>query len=98
MSAVELWKAQQPLLSQWPGPNSSKWRIVGNGENVALDSRPEPRMKISSTVLNRISASSPAPIHRSCHRVSANSSGGRNHVNTKSRRFREEQISYVSRT
>jgi hypothetical protein len=46
MSAVELWKAQQPLLSQWSGPNSSKWRIVGNGENVASDSHLEPWMKV----------------------------------------------------
>ncbi len=34
MRAVELWKAPQPLLSQWSTAIYSKWRIVGNGENA----------------------------------------------------------------
>jgi hypothetical protein len=67
MSAVELWKAQQPLLSQRPSVTFSKWRIVGNGENAALDRGPERRIKISSVTLNRISASSPTPMHSLSH-------------------------------
>jgi len=67
MSAVELWKGRQVLLSERPNAAFSKWQIVGNGENAALHHGPEPRSKISSFTLNRISASSPNPMHRSWH-------------------------------
>jgi hypothetical protein len=36
MSAVELWKAQQPLLTERPSVDFSKWRSVGNGENRSV--------------------------------------------------------------
>lgn len=38
MSAVKLWKAWQPLLSQWSSVDCSKWTTVGNGEKEASDS------------------------------------------------------------
>jgi hypothetical protein len=59
MSAVELWKAQQTLLSERPSADFSKWRSVGNGENAALDHDPKSSIKLFSVTLNRISASSP---------------------------------------
>src|SRR5580704_2315967 len=65
MSAVNLWKAQQLLLWQPPSVAFRKWRFVGNGESAASDHGPERRIKISSATLNRISASSPTPMHRS---------------------------------
>jgi hypothetical protein len=63
MSAVELWKAQQPLLPERPSVAFRKWRTVGNGENTASDPGPDHGTKSSSATLNRISASSPTPIH-----------------------------------
>jgi hypothetical protein len=65
MSEVDLWKAQQPLLSQRPSAAFSKWQIVGNGENAAIDLGRARSIRISSATLNRISASSPTPMHRS---------------------------------
>lgn len=63
MSAVELWKPLQPLLSQGDSAEGPGWRIVGIGENAL----PKPcaiyQTEISPTVLNRISISSPTPIH-----------------------------------
>jgi hypothetical protein len=64
MSAVKLWKAQQQLSSQWSSLDYSKWPIVGIGENAELDYRARRQTNISSTTLNRISACSPAAIHR----------------------------------
>jgi len=67
MSAVKLWKAQQPLLSERPSVTFQKWQFVGNGEKTALDQGSAGGTKISSATLNRISASSPTSIHRSRH-------------------------------
>jgi hypothetical protein len=67
MSEVDLWKAQQPLLSQRPSAAFSRWLIVGNGENAALDPARSRGSRISSATPNRISASSPTPMHRSSH-------------------------------
>src|SRR5487761_303133 len=64
MSAVERWKAQQLLLSQRFGSACSKWRVVGNGENIPSCSCRAIPCRISSTALNRISTSSPVSIHR----------------------------------
>jgi len=41
MMAVELWKALQPLSTQWSSAIVSRWRIVGNGEYAAWDQRIE---------------------------------------------------------
>jgi hypothetical protein len=64
MSAVELWKAQQALLSQRTGVDLFKWRLVGIGENSAFGRQRTRKIKISSTTLNRISTFSPTTIHR----------------------------------
>ncbi len=64
MSAVELWKAQQLLLTQWSGIVCFKWRIVGNGENSSSHRLPKSNVNKPSTALNSISASSPTAIHR----------------------------------
>jgi len=64
MSAVELWKAPQPLLFQGCSADSSKWRAVGIGENTLPHCHASLCIKISSITLNRISASSPMAIHR----------------------------------
>lgn len=64
MSAVELWKALQPLLFQGRSADCSKWRTVGIGENAPPHCHASLSVKISSTTLNRISASSPMAIYR----------------------------------
>src|ERR1700675_2317087 len=98
MSAVELWKAQQPLLYEWSSVDCSKWRIVGNGKNTASHRRPKLRIKISSTVLNRISASSPRTIHRSSQRNFGEPIRLTNSVDTQLAKYCEEQSSQASRT
>jgi len=65
MSAVELWKAPQPLLFQGRSADSSKWRAVGNSKNTLPKPCALNQNKIFSTVLNRISIFSPTPIHNS---------------------------------
>ena len=64
MSVVEVWKALQPLLSHGHSANGPQWRIVGIGENAPPYCYASLTVKVSSTVLNRISASSPTAIHR----------------------------------
>ena len=63
MTAVNLWKASQPLSWQQRREIICKWRTVGNGDNSTLDHGTPPTTRIPSTMLNRIPASSPTTIH-----------------------------------
>jgi hypothetical protein len=64
MSAVELWKAQQPPSRQRPSTNHLKWRTVGIAENCWSPAHCTSEIKIPCTRLNRFSPFSPKAIHR----------------------------------
>jgi len=64
MSAVELWKAKQPLSFQQSSASASKWRTVGIAENKHPGAQLLACARVSSTIVNKISAHSPTPIHR----------------------------------